>query len=53
MLEWVVHAYHCVSGGSQALVRLSWPTRELTYEHVSPWHIVHRHTYRRVTHLHS
>jgi hypothetical protein len=44
MLEWVVQAYHCVSGGSQALVGLYRPTQELTYEHVSPWNIVHRHT---------
>ena len=53
MREWVVHAYHCVSGGAPVLVGLCWPTRELTDEHMSPWNIVHRHMYRRVTHLHS
>jgi hypothetical protein len=39
MLEWVIHAYHCVSRGSQALVGMYRPTRELMYEHVSTWNI--------------
>jgi hypothetical protein len=53
MLEWVIQAYHCVSRGSQALVGMYRPTRELMYEHVSTWNIMPRHTYRCVTHLHS
>ena len=53
MLEWAVHAYHYVSGGSQALVGTYGPTRELAYEHASPWNIRYRHTSRRVTHLQS